>query len=164
MNVILTQEQTIRALKRMSHQLLEMEYDVGELVLCGIKNKGYEVAKMIKQFMDEFSSSHILLYPLEIRPFRDDEKKDASVAATNMNITGKVVVLIDDVIFTGRSTRAGIDAILHEGRPKVIKFATLIDRGHRELPIRPDIVGKNIPSTYEDKVVLNTSTMEVSIQ
>lgn len=164
MRTILTQEQTIRALKRMSHQLLEMDYNVSDLVLCGIQKKGYEIAKHIKKYMDQFSNTNIPLYPLEIRPFRDDEKKDPHIAKTTLNISKKVVILIDDVIFTGRSTRAGIDAIMHEGRPKVIKFVTLIDRGHRELPIKPDIVGKNIPSKFDDQIVYDTKTLEVNIQ
>lgn len=163
MNIILTHEQTIRALKRMSHQLLEMDYEIQDIILCGIKEKGYVVAQKIKEYMDEFASSNITLYPLEIKPFRDDEKRDMSASVTHMSVENKVVILIDDVIFTGRSTRAAIDAVLHEGRPNVMKLAALIDRGHRELPIKPDVVGKNIPTSMKDHVSFNILTLEVIV-
>jgi len=163
MNIILNQEQTIRTLKRMSHQILEMDHPVDDIVLCGIKEKGFIVAQQIKAYIDEFASSNIMMYPLEIKPFRDDEKRDLNANVTHMVVDNKVVILIDDVIFTGRSSRAAIDAVINEGRPKVIKLAALIDRGHRELPIKPDVVGKNIPTSLSDHVTLNIKTLEVVI-
>ena len=163
MKIFLNEDQTIRTLKRMCHQLLEMDYEIHDLILCGIKEKGYVIAQKMKEFMDEFSGRDIPVFPLEIKPFRDDEKRDLSANVTHMMVQDKVVILIDDVIFTGRSTRAGIDAVLNEGRPKVIKLAALIDRGHRELPIKPDVVGKNIPTSMTDHVTLNTNTFEVML-
>lgn len=163
MKTLLNEEQTIRTLKRMCHQLLEMDYPVKDLILCGIKEKGYVVAQKMKGFMDEFSGLDVPLFPLEIKPFRDDEKRNLSASVTHMLVQDKVVILIDDVIYTGRSTRAGIAAILNEGRPQVIKLAVFIDRGHRELPIKPDVVGKNIPTSMTDHVTLNTNTFEVML-
>jgi pyrimidine operon attenuation protein / uracil phosphoribosyltransferase len=134
-----------------------------DVIFFGILNKGFEIASIMAHYYEKFTSERIQLYPLNIKPFRDDDKKEVLKQKLEVDVKGKYVVLIDDVLFTGRSVRAGFDAVLAFGRPKLIKLAVLIDRGHRELPIRPDFIGKNIPTSYQERVVLDLSTLEIGI-
>jgi pyrimidine operon attenuation protein / uracil phosphoribosyltransferase len=163
MKILLTKEQVERTLKRMTHEIIELGLKTEDLIFFGILNKGFEIASIMANYYEKFTSESIALYPLNIKPFRDDDKKEFVESTLNVDITHKYVILIDDVLFTGRSVRAGFDAVLAYGRPKQIKLAVLIDRGHRELPIRPDFIGKNIPTSYQERVVLDLETMEIGI-
>jgi pyrimidine operon attenuation protein/uracil phosphoribosyltransferase len=163
MKILLNKEQVERTLKRMTHEIIELGLKTEDLVFFGILNKGFEIATIMSRYYEKFTNESILLYPLNIKPFRDDDKKEVIHQTLDINIEGKYVILIDDVLFTGRSVRAGFDALLSYGRPKQIKLAVLIDRGHRELPIRPDFIGKNIPTSYQERVVLDLQTMDIGI-
>jgi pyrimidine operon attenuation protein / uracil phosphoribosyltransferase len=163
MKILLSKEQVERTLKRMTHEIIELGLKTEDVIFFGILNKGFEIASIMAHYYEKFTSERIQLYPLNIKPFRDDDKKEVLKQTLEVDVKGKYVVLIDDVLFTGRSVRAGFDAVLAFGRPKLIKLAVLIDRGHRELPIRPDFIGKNIPTSYQERVVLDLSTLEIGI-
>jgi len=152
-----------RTIRRMAHTLYEQHGDFNQVIFVGILKKGYQLAKLLEGIIFEISEIHVPTFALEIRPFRDDEKLNKRVAKSTFETKGKTIILIDDVLFTGRSVRAGIDALMSLGRPALIKLAVMIDRGHRQLPIRPDIVGKNIPTEFGQKVEINFETMTVTL-
>jgi pyrimidine operon attenuation protein / uracil phosphoribosyltransferase len=146
-----------RALSRMAHEILEHNADLTRLGLVGIQTGGVHLARRLKAKIDEFASTNVPCGSLDIGMHRDDiglRSRAPVIRKTEMpfNITGKTIVLVDDVLFTGRSIRAAMDALVDLGRPKRIQLAVLVDRGHRELPIRPDYVGKNIPTALADDV------------
>ena len=152
-----------RAIMRISHEIIERNETNENIVFVGIKTRGVPLAERISEFIYNKidSSKRIPVETLDITNFRDDINKDeiTNIANTQISedIVGKTVVLIDDVIFTGRTIRAALDALTDAGRPAKIQLAVMVDRGHRELPIRPDYIGKNIPtSRYEIIQVLFT--------
>jgi pyrimidine operon attenuation protein/uracil phosphoribosyltransferase len=146
-----------RALKRISHEILEANEGAKNLVLLGIPTRGAHLAKRIAKLLSaidpEFENS---VGVLDITMYRDDTASlERQIHATEIpasGIEGKTVVLVDDVLFSGRTVRAALDAITDIGRPKQVKLAVLVDRGHRELPIRPDFVGKNLPTAHTERV------------
>ncbi|EYE89177.1 uracil phosphoribosyltransferase [Fervidicella metallireducens AeB] len=145
-----------RALKRISHEIIERTKGVENVALVGIKTRGVPLAKKIAQYIEEFEGVKIPVGVLDITLYRDDlteqfEQPNLNQTSIDFDIKDKIVILVDDVLYTGRTVRAAMDAIIHIGRPKAIQLAVLIDRGHRELPIRADYVGKNVP----------TSTLEI---
>lgn len=146
-----------RALTRISHEIIEANKGAGNLILVGIKTRGvpiaYELAKKIKAI----ENVDVPVEVVDITFYRDDLAKKAQQpirvkSPIYTDVTNKTVVLVDDVIFTGRTARAAMDAVMDLGRPNAIQLATLVDRGHRELPIRPDFVGKNIPTSKKENV------------
>ncbi len=143
-----------RTLRRMAHEILERHQDYGNMVLLGIKRNGYPIAKLLQKSILEFEGLSIPTYELDISGYRDDRKEVSSERLT-IDLKGKNVILVDDVLYTGRTIRAAMDAVVDHGRPALIQVATLIDRGHRELPIRADYVGKNIPTRFEESVVVD---------
>jgi pyrimidine operon attenuation protein/uracil phosphoribosyltransferase len=134
------------------------------VVLVGILGKGYRLAGLLQQIIKEIGEVDLLTHGLEIRPFRDDEKVNRDVLRSSFIVDKKIIILIDDVLFTGRSVRAAIDALMSLGRPQLIKLAVLVDRGHRQLPIRPDYIGKNIPTNYFDRVEVNFDQRQIIIK
>lgn len=147
-----------RTLTRIAHELLEKNQNPSKLCLVGIKTRGIPIAKRLAAKIKEFEGLNVLIGELDISLYRDDlTELDRMPHLQSTNITGDItgmhVVLVDDVIFTGRTARAAMDALMDLGRPKSIQLAVMVDRGHRELPIRPDYVGKNIP-TAKDEIVL----------
>ena len=145
-----------RALSRISHEIIEKNNGTMDIVLVAIKNGGVPIAKVIKQKIDNWENVNVPIVELDITPFRDDVRALISRDYEfDVMIEGKKVIICDDVIFTGRSVRAAIDAIIKQGRPKSIQLAVLVDRGHRELPIRADYVGKNVPTSKHEKIVVN---------
>ncbi len=167
--VILDEKAINRALIRISHEIIEKNDGVNNIVLVGIETRGVPIAKRLANYINTFENEEVKVYGMDISHFRDD--RDASKSceiyfeAELCDLTGKDVVLVDDVLYTGRTARAGIEGIIKRGRPNSIQLATLIDRGHRELPIRPDFVGKNVPTSRTEaiKVFINEvdSTEEV---
>lgn len=156
MKVILEGEQISRTLRRMSHEIIEKNNDLTEVVLIGIKSKGTPIAKLLSDNINMFENVRIPVEEIDISKYRDDEKKtDSAILNITSTLHDKVVILVDDVLFTGRSARAAMDAVMDLGRAKRIQLAVLVDRGHRELPIRPDYVGKNIPTSRNESVVVN---------
>ena len=148
-----------RALNRMAHEIVEHNSDVSLLGLVGIHTRGVSLARRLKAKIDEITATSIPCGALDIGMHRDDIglRGEAPVIRKTeiaFDITGKTIVLVDDVLFTGRTIRAAMDALVDLGRPRRIQLAVLVDRGHRELPIRPDYVGKNVPTKSEQRVVV----------
>lgn len=146
-----------RAMTRIAHEIIEKNIEAAELCLIGIHRKGVPLAKQITESIRKFSDIEVSVGELDITNHRDDlHTFDISEASGKTNIDfdihDKIVVLVDDVIFTGRTVRAAMDALIAMGRPSCIQLAVLIDRGHRELPIRGDYVGKNIPTSRSERI------------
>jgi len=156
--VIMSPEDIRRTLVRIAHEIIEQNRkSVAQLVLIGIRTRGVPLAKRLAANIKELYGYTVPVIALDIGPYRDDiaPENSKSTAKNNENsfgIEGKAVVLVDDVLYTGRSTRAAMDAIVDRGRPQSIQLAVLVDRGHRELPIKPDFVGKNIPSAKHEEI------------
>ena len=164
MKTILDTEQLHRTLKRITHEIIEAYPSLEDVVLCGILSKGAILAKEIQTLIHTFSNQHVPCLNLDIKPYRDDEKKEGRPKQLDISTTNKSIVIIDDDLFTVRSVRAAIDGIMLSGRPKNIKLAVLVDRGHRELPIRPDFIGKNIPTSRHEKVVFRKEPFDVVLE
>ena len=145
-----------RALTRISHEILERNGGINNVVLVGMHSRGVPLAKRISSIIHGFESKTVDVGVLDIGLYRDDisEKGSQRMRPTDIpvDINGKRVVIVDDVLYTGRSIRAAMDALNDFGRPGQIQLAVLVDRGHRELPIRPDYVGKNVPTAKEEDV------------
>lgn len=161
--VIMDAEAMERALKRIAHQVIEKTNGAQELVFIGIKRRGVSIAKEIAGYIKEFEGKEVPIGVLDITFYRDDLSEQArqpvvSGHELDFKIDGKKIVLVDDVLFTGRTARAAMDAIMDMGRPSYIKFAVLVDRGHRELPIRADFVGKNVPTSKHE--IINVNVLE----
>lgn len=163
MKEIMNKEQISRTLKRMTHEIIERNANLADIVLIGIQKKGYPIAEAIQNNLKRFADLDIPLFGLDITPYRDDVKGMNIPNKLNLNVFNKRVILIDDVLFTGRSVRAAMDAINDYGRPSQIQLAILIDRGHRELPIRADYIGKNIPTAKDEKVRVEADLEGVKI-
>ena len=153
-----------RAIIRISHEIIEKNKGIQDIVVIGIQRRGVPLAKRIAQCIQEVEGVDIPLGILDITLYRDDLSLLSDVPQINgtdigFSLTGKKIVLVDDVIFTGRTIRAAIDAIMDCGRPKLIQLAVLVDRGHRELPIRADYVGKNVPTSLDE--IINVQIKEV---
>jgi len=154
-----------RAIMRISHEIIERNETNENIIFVGIKTRGVPLAERISGFIfDKIDSSkRIPVETLDITNFRDDINKDEIINIANTQISedivGKTVVLIDDVIFTGRTIRAALDALTDAGRPAKIQLAVMVDRGHRELPIRPDYIGKNIPTSKSE--IIQVSLCEI---
>ncbi|KPU28286.1 bifunctional pyrimidine regulatory protein PyrR uracil phosphoribosyltransferase [Caloranaerobacter sp. TR13] len=150
--VIMDEKAIIRATTRIAHEIIEKNKGVEDLVLVGIKTRGIPFAKRLAKKILEIEGKMVPVLTLDITLYRDDLTEiDANPVVQDtefeLDITGKIVVLVDDVLYTGRTVRAALDALVDKGRPKKVQLAVLIDRGHRELPIRPDFVGKNVPTS-----------------
>ena len=162
-----------RALFRISHEIIERGKGVDNTVLIGIVTRGVPMARMLRDNIHRLEGKLIPIGELDITMYRDDLSREsvgdmARINATSIDfdITGKDVVLVDDVLYTGRTVRAAIDAIMQLGRPKTIQLAIMVDRGHRELPIRADYVGKNLPTSHDELVAVRFEDTdgEISVQ
>lgn len=156
---LLDQSAIARAIKRISHEIIERNKGTDDLILVGIKTRGLPLAKRIQKNIEQIENVTIETGELDISLYRDDLSNRDVVDEPTVNqrnipqdIAGKTVILIDDVLYTGRTVRAAMDAIVDLGRPKIIQLAVLVDRGHRELPIRADYVGKNIPTSQNEVI------------
>jgi pyrimidine operon attenuation protein/uracil phosphoribosyltransferase len=145
-----------RALTRITHEILERNRDASDVLLLGIPTRGVHLARRIAKRMSDVEGRVITAGALDITMYRDDLRLKPARALEHTeipdDIDGKIVVLVDDVLFSGRTIRAALDALNELGRPKAVQLAVLIDRGHRELPIRADFVGKNLPTSLVEKV------------
>ena len=156
-----------RALTRLSHEIIEKNKGVEDIVLVGIKRRGYPLAERLSEFIEKFEGVKIPVASVDITLYRDDitEIQD-SPEVNNLNlgveVSGKKVILVDDVLYTCRTVRAAIDAIIDRGRPAQIQLAVLIDRGHKELPIRADYVGKNIPTSKSEIIAVEIEEIDNS--
>jgi pyrimidine operon attenuation protein / uracil phosphoribosyltransferase len=156
---VLAPDGLTRSLRRISHEILERNAPcLGDLALVGVLTRGVPLARRISANIRHFEGLELPVGSLDITLHRDDlEKVDPEVRGSNVpfDVTGKTVVLVDDVLYTGRTARAAMDALLELGRPAAIRLAILVDRGHRELPIRADYVGKNVPTARGERVLVN---------
>jgi len=162
---LMDKDEMRRALLRLSHQILEKNREIEDLVVVGIHRRGVTLAERISKMMEEIKGKKLPTGTLDITLYRDDFTRiDYQPVVRNTNILfpidDKKVVLVDDVLYTGRTVRAAIDALIDFGRPKKIELAVLIDRGHRELPIRADYVGKNIPTSPGEMVEVRVEELD----
>lgn len=164
---IMNEEQMVHALKRIAHQIIEKNDGCSDLVFFGIKKGGVPLANRLSSYIHEFEGVKIPVFELDITMYRDDLSEVGEtpiVKSTNVDIdiNNKTVVLVDDVIFTGRTVRAALDAVSKEGRAALIQLAVLIDRGHKELPIRADYVGKNVPTSRNESILVKLKEIDGS--
>ncbi|MEH7400719.1 MULTISPECIES: bifunctional pyr operon transcriptional regulator/uracil phosphoribosyltransferase PyrR [Bacillaceae] len=159
--IILDELAIRRGLTRIAHEMLENNKGIENIVLVGIKTRGVYLAKRIAERIKQIEGKDVIMGDLDITLYRDDlstktENKEPLVKGSNVpvDLTNKKVILVDDVLYTGRTVRAAMDAVMDLGRPAQIQLAVLVDRGHRELPVRADYVGKNIPTSSNEKVVV----------
>ena len=169
---ILDEKAILRALMRLSHEIIEKNKGIENIVIAGIQTRGATLAKIIAENIEKIEGKKPPVESLNISMYRDDLEKDSDNPVYVKNdlstdINGKTVVLVDDVIYTGRTVRAALDALFEHGRPQSIQLAVLVDRGHRELPIRADYVGKNVPTSKREivkvRIFENDGVNEVSI-
>ena len=167
--VLLDENGVKRSLVRISHEILERNHGVEDVVLVGIRTRGVPLAERIAENIESIEKVKVPVGILDITLYRDDLSIVSDMPIINsteidFSIEGKNVVLVDDVLYTGRTVRAAIDAVIEMGRPKTVQLAVLIDRGHRELPIRADFIGKNVPTSRSElvSVSLNETDNECS--
>ncbi|NLW23175.1 MAG: bifunctional pyr operon transcriptional regulator/uracil phosphoribosyltransferase PyrR [Tissierellia bacterium] len=158
--VILDEKAIQRAITRIANEIIERNKGVEDLVLVGIKTRGVPFAQRLAKKILEIEGEKVPVLTLDITLYRDDltevnEEPVVNRKEIDQDVTDKIVVLVDDVIFTGRTVRAALDALVDMGRARKVQLAVLIDRGHRELPIRPDYVGKNVPTSKSEIVNVN---------
>jgi len=154
------------ALRRMAHEIVERNSDLASVVLAGIPSRGVEIARRLAAFVEEFEKVKIETGVIDVSMHRDDVGQRAELPMVQTSrlpvpLDGRTVIIVDDVFYTGRTTRAAMDAIGSFGRPARIQLATLIDRGHRELPIRADYVGKNLPTAPGERVRLRLENVDM---
>ena len=162
---ILTQTEVKRALMRLSYEIIEKSEDLDKVVLAGIHTRGIPISEILRDNIEKNTGKRLPLCTLDITFYRDDLSKKREIPEVkgslfSVDINGKEVVICDDVLYTGRTCRAAIDSIFAKGRPKRISLCVLIDRGHRELPIRPDYVGKNVPTSQKEVVKVNIESID----
>lgn len=156
---VLDADQVQRALTRISHEILERNQGLEDVVLVALQTGGVEIARLIARRLFEIDGVDVPMGTLDVALYRDDiglrPVMPEAETEIPVDLAGKIVVLVDDVLFTGRTIRAALDAITAFGRPRSVQLAVVIDRGHRELPIRPDFVGKNLPTRRDEVVDVN---------
>lgn len=153
--IVLRADDIARTLRRMAHELLERHSRADAFVLVGIRTRGVPLAERLAAALSEIEGTPVRAGSLDVTLYRDDYARTGPkpLGRTDLpDIDGRVVVLVDDVLYTGRTVRAAIDALFDYGRPARVQLAVLVDRGHRELPIRPDYVGKNLPTARDERV------------
>lgn len=152
MTIVLDAQTMGRTIRRMAHEIIEQHRDLSQIVLLGIETRGVFLARRLSDEIKTIEGLDVSVSPINIRPFRDDVRLQEDIVLPKVSTLGKDVIIVDDVLFTGRSVRACMDATIKLGRPTSIQVAVLIDRGHRELPITANIIGKNIPTKKAQRV------------
>lgn len=165
--VVLDEQAIRRALTRIAHEIIEKNKGIENCLLVGIKTRGIYIATRLAKRIEEIEDKKIPVGELDITLYRDDLTKKTNdeeplVKGSDIpyDITNQKVILVDDVLYTGRTVRAAMDALMDIGRPSAIQLAVLVDRGHRELPIRADYVGKNIPTSSDEKIVVELNEVD----
>ena len=156
-SIILSEQEIRRALTRIAYEIVERDEGSNDLILIGVRTRGFPLAQRLASIISDIKNEEVPVGVLDFTLYRDDVQllpKDLSIEPSDIptRIADKRVVLVDDVLFMGRSVRAAMDALIDWGRPKSIQLAVLVDRGHREMPIKADFVGKNIPSSLQERV------------
>ncbi|SDY78197.1 bifunctional pyr operon transcriptional regulator/uracil phosphoribosyltransferase PyrR [Tindallia californiensis] len=164
-NELMDAEKIKRTITRMTHEIIEKNKGTEDLILVGIKTRGIPLAKRISDKIKAFEGVEVPLGKIDITFYRDDlsQKGDLPIlqdSELDFSIENKTVILVDDVLYTGRTARAAIDALMDIGRAKKIQLAVLVDRGHRELPIRADYVGKNVPTSKDEIIAVHLSEID----
>ncbi len=162
---LLDAEAIFRALRRIAHEIIEANDDLARVVLVGIPSRGVEIANRIAAAISSIAKADVETGVIDVAMHRDDSSRQGSLRAVEAShlplpLDERTVIIVDDVLFTGRTCRAAMDAISSFGRPARVQFAVLIDRGHRELPIRADYVGKNLPTASGERVRLRLETVD----
>ena len=163
--VLMTEEDIRRTLARIAHEIIERSKSLDNVVLIGMYTRGVPLAKRLAQNIQNYTETSVPVGALDIFPYRDDlPQHDIHPKVTRteipFSIVGKSVIVVDDVLYTGRSIRAAMDGIIDLGRPQSIQLIVLIDRGHRELPIRADYVGKNVPSARDEEIAVKLKEID----
>lgn len=164
-SVLLDEKAMKRTLTRIAHEIIEKNKGVDNVVLLGIKRRGVPIAERIAKLIEEFEDTKLLVGSVDITLYRDDltelgEEPILNKSSLGVDVKDKDVILVDDVLYTGRTARAALEAVIKSGRPSSIQLAVLIDRGHRELPIRADYVGKNIPTSRKELISVMVSEID----
>jgi pyrimidine operon attenuation protein/uracil phosphoribosyltransferase len=162
---IMEADQILRAIKRIAHEIVERNAGVADLIVVGIRRRGVPLANRIAKDLEAIEERRVPVGALDITLYRDDFKEIQNwprIGKTEIkeDITDKVVILVDDVLYTGRTIRAALDQLIDFGRPRMIQLAVLVDRGHRELPIKADYVGKNIPTRADELVEVQLTELD----
>lgn len=169
--IILDDKAIQRALTRIAHEIIERNKGIEHCLLAGIKTRGIHLANRLAERIEKIEGQPIAVGELDISLYRDDLSKkhhhgepEVKGADIPIDVTNKKVILVDDVLYTGRTVRAAMDALIDVGRPAQIQLAVLIDRGHRELPIRADFIGKNVPTSSAERIVVELIEVDQSDQ
>lgn len=163
--ILLDEKAIQRTITRVSHEIIEKNKGVENVILVGIRRRGYPLAERIASVIEKIEGIKVAVESVDITLYRDDlsqldQQPILKKKELGSPIEGKKVILVDDVLYTGRTARAAIDAVIANGRPEVIQLAVLVDRGHRELPIRADYVGKNIPTSKTEMISVHLSEID----
>ena len=154
---LLSSDDVARAMRRMAHEVLERNHDSESLLVLGLQTGGVAIGDRLGQLLIDILAAPVALGQIDVSYYRDDLESrptlDASVTSIPVDVTDRTVLLVDDVLFTGRTIRAALNALSEWGRPRAVQLAVLVDRGHRELPIRADFVGKNLPTSLDEAIV-----------
>lgn len=149
-----------RAITRITYEIIERNKDLNNVILAGIKTRGVFIANRIQERLAQLENINVPVVELDTKPFRDDVKSGEDTSLISVDVTNREVILVDDVLYTGRTIRAAIDNIVTHGRPSRVSLAVLVDRGHRELPIRADYVGKNIPTSRSEEIIVEMAELD----
>ncbi len=163
MRRLMDEKSVARSLARISHEIIERNKGVENIVLLGILTRGGSLSRIIADNLERFEGIQVPVGTLDITPFRDDrrqEEETEDISEIPVSLQGKDVIVVDDVLHTGRTLRAALEAVFSRGRASTIQVAVLVDRGHRELPIRADYVGKNIPSSHAEEVMVKVMDVD----
>ena len=156
MKILMDELAMARSLKSITHEIIEKNKGTNNLVLVGLYTRGIDLANRVSENLKQIENVIIPTVGLDVSYWRDDELKKVAKPEIKEDFKGKIVIIIDDVLFKGRTVRAAMEGIIAHGRPAQIQLAVLIDRGHRELPLRADYVGKNIPTSIRERVYVQT--------
>ena len=149
-----------RAITRITYEIIERNKDLNKIILAGIKTRGVFIAHRIQERLEQLENISVPVVELDTKPYRDDVKSGEDTSLISVDVTDREVILVDDVLYTGRTIRAAIDNIVGHGLPARVSLAVLVDRGHRELPIRPDYVGKNIPTSRSEEIIVEMTELD----
>ena len=155
--LIMSAERIARTVSRLAYEVLERNQGAERLEICGIPRRGLVLAEALASQIDRIEQRNLQVHPVDVAPYRDDRERDEAArraSAISRDLTDRDVILVDDVLFTGRTARAALDAVVRAGRPRSIQLVALIDRGHREYPIQPDFVGRVIQTKHKERVVV----------
>ncbi len=164
MKILLYSNTLERTFKRMAHEIIEKNDNINNIVFVGIKKKGVPICSKIVDNINKIENLNLTFEEIDVTGYRDDNKTNGNKNEFSVDVTNKTVILFDDVLQTGRTVRSALDALVDVGRAKKIQLAVLVDRGHREIPIRADYIGKNIPTSIDESIVFCNDENHVYIK